>query len=73
MTVTVIAGSHEVSLDVPEHARAEYEIGASLLTIRGIGLRDTEHVVARLPPGTHNNALPGKGSSKLAIKPAGAG
>lgn len=31
MTVTVIAGGHEVSLDVPEHARAEHEIGASLL------------------------------------------
>jgi hypothetical protein len=61
--VTVIAGGHEVSFDVPEHARAEHEIGASLLTIRGIGLRDTQHV-ARLAPGTHNNALPGKGSTK---------
>lgn len=31
MTVTVIAGGHEVRLNVPEHNRAEDRIGASLL------------------------------------------
>ena len=30
MTVTVIAGGHEVRLDVPEQARGEHEIGTSL-------------------------------------------
>ena len=31
MTVTVIAGGHEVRLNVPDHDRAVHEIGASLL------------------------------------------
>jgi hypothetical protein len=31
MTITITAGGHKVSLDVPEHARAAHEIGASLL------------------------------------------
>jgi hypothetical protein len=31
MTMTIIADGHEVTLHVPEHARAEYDIAASLL------------------------------------------